>query len=304
MLIAFILTAEGPNLEQRPIGREEEIVVTGERIARSVHETASSVVVETASSIEALAVPLRIEQILQGVPNVQLGSGGEGPTIRGLDSTGVVRDLPAFLAGTRPRMTISIDGRAASYYELAFGTASIWDAARVEVFRSPQSTTQGRNSIGGAIFMETGAPTFDWRGKARAIAGNYDARQISGMISGPLLQDQLAVRLSGDLQRNRGSSFITDPVQGVNPNDVKSEVIRFKLLARPVRIPGAELDLSYWHGRSQEPQFQGIEPPYRQRRNPNATYGIFAISVDSLTARASYRPADGRCSPSAPMAQI
>jgi iron complex outermembrane receptor protein len=147
-----------------------EIVVTGERVARSTHETSSSVAVETDRTIDEKAAPDRIEQLLQGLPNVQLGSGGEGPTIRGQDSTGAVRDLPAFLAGTRPRTTVTVDGRSATYYELAFGLNSLWDVAQVEVFRTPQTTTQGRNSIGGAIFVETLSPTFDWEGRGRMLA--------------------------------------------------------------------------------------------------------------------------------------
>ena len=78
---------------------KNEIIVTGERIARTQHETISSVAVHTADIIEAQAAPDRVEQLLQTVPNVQLGSGGEGPSIRGQDSTGVVRDLLHFLAG-------------------------------------------------------------------------------------------------------------------------------------------------------------------------------------------------------------
>ncbi len=156
MIVAFILASSAPLFAaQSEVEGRHEIVVTGERISRSTHNTASSVAVETAETIDAEANPDRIEQLLQAIPNVQLGSGGEGPTIRGQDSTGVVRDLPAFLSGTRPRTTIRIDGRSATYYELAFGLTSVWDVGRVEVFRSPQTMTQGRNSIGGAIFVET-----------------------------------------------------------------------------------------------------------------------------------------------------
>lgn len=294
MIDALILAVSVSDLAHQPgDGRQQEIVVTGERTSRSKYDTASSVVIETGASIDAQAIPDRIEQLLQMVPNVQLGSGGEGPTIRGQDSTGVVRDLPAFLSGTRPRTTIRIDGRSATYYELAFGLTSIWDVNQVEVFRSPQTTTQGRNSIGGAIFVETAEPTFDWEGKMRLVGGDSDTGQASGVLSGPLMGDQLAFRLSGDLRRSRTSSRITNGAIRIDPNRDDSELIRAKLLAKPKGLPNTRIDLTYSHRRSQMPQIEGVEPPYRARRNPRATYGIFAIAADSLTGRFAYQPPGG-----------
>lgn len=291
MIEALILTAQSSALvPEQEIKERHEIVVTGERIARSQHETASSVAVQDADSIETQAAPDRIEQLLQIIPNVQLGSGGEGPVIRGQDSTGAVRDLSAFLAGTRPRATIRIDGRSATYYELAFGLTSVWDVGQVEVFRSPQTTTQGRNSIGGAIFVETKDPAFDWQGRLRILAGEAETRQAAGVVSGPLIDGQLAFRLSGDLRRSKTSSEITNGAIGIDPNQDDSELIRAKLLAEPMALPDTRISLTYTHGRSQMPQIEGIEAPYNERRNPSATYGIFAIIVDSLTGSIAYEP--------------
>ena len=192
-------TAVAQALEESTL---QEVVVTGERLARPQSETASSVVVNTGERVESLSGADRVEQVLALTPNVQLGSGGVGPTIRGQDSTGVLRDLPAFLGGTRPRATLQVDGRAVSFNEFVFGLSSVWDVDRVEIFRSPQTTTQGRNSIGGAIFVETRDPTYDWEGRVRVLGGNYDTRQGSAVISGPLVADQLAFRIAGDSRRS------------------------------------------------------------------------------------------------------
>ena len=90
----------------------------------SLLETPSSVTVITADAIEAQPAD-RIEHLLVLIPNVQLGSGEEGVAIRVQDSTGVLRNLFAFLGGARPRVTLSVDGRAVSYYEYVFGAAAI-----------------------------------------------------------------------------------------------------------------------------------------------------------------------------------
>ncbi len=300
MIDALILASSLTGLVAQPEAEgRHEIVVTGERVPRSIKETASSVAVEDSQTLNEQAVPDRVDQILQSMPNVQLGSGGEGPVIRGQDSTGVVRDLPAFLSGTRPRTTIRVDGRSATYYELAFGLTSIWDIDRLEIFRSPQTTTQGRNSIGGAIFVETNDPTFDWEGNVRLVAGDYSTRQAAAVISGPLAEDQLAIRLSGDLRRSRTSSKITSIDPDIDANRDDSELIRVKLLAEPTALPDTRLVLAYSHGHSLMPQIEGIKQneavglEFEDRRDPNATYGVFSIKVDSLTGRFAYQPTGG-----------
>lgn len=300
MLAVLSLATLAPGLVELPEARPRDaIVVTGERVPRSIMETSSSVAVEDRNTLAEMAAPDRIDQILQSVPNVQLGSGGEGPVIRGLDSTGVVRDLPAFLSGTRPRATVRIDGRSATYYELAFGLTSIWDIERLEVFRSPQTTTQGRNSIGGAIFVETNDPTFEWGGGARLVMGDYATRQAAAVISGPLADDQLAIRLSGDLRRSQPSSTITSVDPKIDANHDDSELVRVKLLAEPKALPDSRLVLTYSHGRSAMPQIEGIKQidamdlRFEERRDPNATYGFFSIKADSLTGQFAYRPAGG-----------
>lgn len=79
-----------------------EVIVNGERLARSRLETASSLSVVSRAELAHPGAD-RIDQLLALTPNVQLGSGGEGPAIRGQDSTGALRDLPGFLGGARPR---------------------------------------------------------------------------------------------------------------------------------------------------------------------------------------------------------
>lgn len=266
----------------------QEIVVTGERLARPLSETASSVVVTTGERVESLSGADRVEQVLALTPNVQFGSGGLGPTIRGQDSTGVLRDLPSFLGGTRPRATLQVDGRAVTFNEFVFGLSSVWDVDRVEVFRSPQTTTQGRNSIGGAIFVETRDPGYDWEGRVRVLGGNYDTWQGSAVISGPLVADQLAFRVAGDLRRSRTSSQIADVIDGANPNDDDYGMIRVKLLAEPEARPGARLLATYAHVDSQMPQIEGVTKPFEARRDPFPVYGVFSTDVDSLTAVLDY----------------
>ncbi|MBT2186432.1 TonB-dependent receptor [Sphingobium nicotianae] len=81
------------------------------------------------------------------------------------------------------------------------------DVERVEVLRGPQGTLYGKNTTAGAVNITTKAPSFDWGGQAEASYGNYDFMQFKGSISGPLVADKLAVRLSTSLTRRDGTIY-------------------------------------------------------------------------------------------------
>src|SRR5215211_5522174 len=179
-----------------------EIIVTGERVTRSLRETPSSVAVFDEKEIEASGAN-RVDQVLALIPNVQLGNGSQGPAIRGMDTTGPLYALPAFLGGNRPRTTLVVDGRPVSYNEFVFGTSPVWDVDRIEVFRSPQTTTQGQNSIAGAIFVNTNDRGLKPEYGIRTIAGSLKMRQVSALISAPLANDAVAFRLAGDFRYSR-----------------------------------------------------------------------------------------------------
>jgi outer membrane receptor protein involved in Fe transport len=287
-LIAAAAAAAPPATPQDKAS--QDIVVTGERVRRRLRETASSVHVASAPEIEAQPVD-RVEQLLASVPNLQLGHGSEGPAIRGLDTTGALQALPAFLGGNRPRTTLVVDGRAVSYNEFVFGTAGVWDVERVEIYRSPQTTTQGQNSIAGAIFVYTEEPSFEPEARFRLLAGDFHTRQASLAASAPVNGD-IAVRIAGDVRYSRTTTRIADRAEGADPNHDVYGTVRAKLLAQPAALPGTRLLLTYAHQQSQAPQVLGLTPPFRKRRDEDGFYGTFRINVDSLTAAIRHESGD------------
>ena len=193
--LAMLAAAAAAQSAPAPID-DQRIIVTGERVTRSIKDTASSVSVATRREIEAASAD-RVDQMLAQIPNVQLGGGSEGPAIRGQDTTGALQNLPAFLGGNRPRMTLIVDGRRQTYNEFVFGASPLWDIDRMEVFRSPQTTTQGQNSIAGAIFVTSNDPTFEPEARVRGMVGNYHMGELSASASAPLSGD-VAFRFAGD----------------------------------------------------------------------------------------------------------
>lgn len=275
----------------KPTERQDSIIVTGERVKRSLRDTASSVAAIGRRDIEAAGVD-GADQVLALVPNVQLGSGSQGPAIRGLDTTGPLQALPAFLGGNRPRTTIVVDGRPVTYTEFVFGAAPLWDVERVEVYRSPQTTTQGVNSIAGAIFVFSEDPTSEPEARFRAIGGDYRMRQVSAAASAPLSPD-VAFRAAGDLRYSRTTSRISPVMAGADPNHEVSGLLRAKLLVTPRRLPDSRLLLTLTHSVSQSPQVVGVTKPFRERRDIAPNYGIFRVRVNSITASLRQGLADG-----------
>jgi iron complex outermembrane recepter protein len=188
----------------------------------------------------------------------------------------------------RPRTTLVVDGRPVSFNEFIFGAAPLWDVSRIEVFRSPQTTTQGQNSIAGAIFVVTEDPSDTAQYRARGIVGSAYTRQVSAVASGPI-STGLAYRVAGDLRFSRPSSLLGENAVGGHPKRDRYGLLRTKLLATPAVLPGSTFELAYTHNISQAPQIEGIAPPFKDRRNLGATYGIFRIRTDSLTASARHQ---------------
>lgn len=276
-----------------PKEQSQDIIVTGERVKRKLRDTPSSVAVFTGHEIDAAPVD-RMEQLIASVPNVVVVSSSQGPSIRGQDSTGVLNSLPAFLGGARPRATVEVDGRAMGFQEFIFGSAPLWDVKQVEVFRSPLTVTHGRNSIGGGIVITTNDPTYDWEGAGRLIAGDFDTREVSAAVSGPIVADQLAFRLAGDIRHQQVTAKLAPVMRGADPNKDDYSLLRFKLLGEPAAIPGFRIVGTFAHTYSQAPQDVPLLQPIRMRVFPFGGYGIFRVKVDSATVHATQQFGNGQ----------
>lgn len=85
----------------------------------------------------------------------------------------------------------------------------LMDIERVEVLRGPQSTLFGRNAALGAISVVSRGPSYSPEGYVEAVAGNYNAFEVRGSVTGPIIADKIAGRLS--VQHSSRSGFISNP---------------------------------------------------------------------------------------------
>ena len=80
----------------------------------------------------------------------------------------------------------------------------LFDVQQIEVLKGPQGALYGRNAIGGAINIVTKQPTDEIERFVRGEIGNGGSQQIQAGISGPISEDTLTFRLSGNFLKSDG----------------------------------------------------------------------------------------------------
>lgn len=289
----FVLVQQMPAREDDGPIRLAPITVTGERVERTVFDTPSSVVVVPGAEIEETPVFNEVDDILDFVPNiVTAGTPGNAPAIRGLDTTGELVGADAFLGGARPRATITLDGRPLSYNEFIYGQTSVWDLERVEVFRGPQTSAQGVNSIAGAVYVVTADPTFEPEVKAQGEIGNLERRRVSAAASGPIVADELAGRVAVDFQRRDSFvKFVETPEDGPDTQEFENVVARGKLLWEPAALPELSNKFTFSFTQTETPQSEFVTVPFRDL-NPEPGAATFRTKAYSGIHDVSYAFSD------------
>lgn len=215
----------------------EEVIVTGEKIDRSLQETTTSVAVTTASQIEQQNI-LRLQDIYDRTANVSETYGSAGFTIRGIANNGVSG------AGSAPLATVYLDGAALPTSLLYGAPTDMWDIAQVEILRGPQSTLQGLNTLAGAVVIRSADPGDEWNGRARAYGTDEDEFIYSLAAGGPVTDD-VGVRLAAEYRDSEG--FIRNITRGEPENPLESTNVRGILTWQPAVLPELQARLSVTH---------------------------------------------------------
>lgn len=233
---------------------EEEIIVTGERFDRREVETGSSLNIITDKELAHRPDLYSLTQVFKDTPNIiDTGLGNELPTIRGIDGSNSAGSM-AFITGARPRLNVSIDGHTSNYNDLAFGTKSLWDMKQVEVYRGPQSYAQGRNAIAGAVVTQSNDPINKYEGAVKLDYGRQDRRQYAAILSGPLINEELLLRLSMDRQERRSFEHLAKYSPAGDARKFEATTTRAKLLWLPSALPDFYSRYTFSHIDSRAPQ--------------------------------------------------
>jgi iron complex outermembrane recepter protein len=168
-----------------------------------------------------------VSQVTQLVPSMNYSSPNPrntALTIRGLGSSVVA--IAQANDGLEPGVGFYVD----QVYHARPATAAfdLLDLARVEVLRGPQGTLFGKNTTAGAVNLVTQAPSFDTQVRGEASAGDDGYEQAKVAISGALVGDTLAGRLSAATTQRDG--LLHNATTGNLDNNVDNAAIRGQLL--------------------------------------------------------------------------
>ena len=118
------------------------------------------------------------------------------------------------------------------------------DIESIEMLRGPQGTLFGKNTAAGAMTLTTVAPShYERDGFAEAIIGNGNLVRLSEGSSFSLIDDVLAMRVSGFSSHSDG--FITDERSRQTLNNRNRSAIKAQLLYTPTADISVRLIADY-----------------------------------------------------------
>ncbi|MFN3425375.1 MAG: TonB-dependent receptor plug domain-containing protein, partial [Novosphingobium meiothermophilum] len=182
------------------------VTATKKKDVENVQAVPMAITAFNAQTLQALQVR-DLQTLTFSAPNVSLDQVGTSRgtanfSIRGL---GVNSSIPSI----DPTVGVFIDG---VYIGVNAGLVfDVFDLGSIEVARGPQGILYGRNTTGGAVLVNTGDPTSDFRGNFRVFyegpvdsgrgSGNFAAQAV---VSGPLIKDKLNFKIGGYVNNDRG----------------------------------------------------------------------------------------------------
>ncbi len=222
---ASALLALAAVAQQLPAQDLEEIVVTaGFRDRDLMTSPGSATVVDEETARDRAAQHL--ESVLAVAPNINYASGASRARFIQVRGIG---DLEQFID---PKHFPSV-GVAFDDIDLG-GTANagmLFDAGQVEILRGPQGTRFGTGALAGLINIRGNRPSDEFVSYVEGGIGNYGARNLGAVVSGPL-GDTAGARIA--LQKNRGDGYIDNAALGrSDTNGYDETTVRATLEAAP-----------------------------------------------------------------------
>lgn len=254
----------------------DEIIVTARRRTEDVQAVPIAVSVLSAATLDATGT-FNVARVTQLQPSVQFFTSNPRNTainIRGIGAPfGLTND------GIEQGVGFYID--QVYYGRIAASTLDFVDVGQVEVLRRPQGTLYGKNSTAGAMNISTRTASFDPEARLELSAGSLGLLQAKASVSGPLVADRLAARLSTSVTRRNGT--LDNVTTGRDVNNVRNIGVRGQLLWHATD----DLQLTLrgdWNRQNPEAYAQNYVKVVETLRNPSRQFA-------NLAALSGYQPA-------------
>lgn len=218
-------------------GQIEEIIVTAQKRSESLQDVPVSVSVVSGEQVENWGIA-DMEDLSLFVPNFEINSASILPNLymRGLGSGAthsIEQSVGRFVDGV-------YIGRA------AINLHGFMDLENMEVLRGPQGTLFGKNTVAGALIMNTADPTDGFESGVTVSASDYSTtggnKELQVFLSGPL-SDSLAARVAVRIKDTDG--FYRNRLEGPGGPNRNDTGARLKLAWMPSDRTDVELKLEY-----------------------------------------------------------
>ena len=205
-------------------GNVEVVCVTARRRTERAQDVPISLTAVSGYTLEANGISnvLKLNQLVPSLQVFSFNPRNTSITIRGLGA-----NIAILNDGIEPGVGVYVDG--VLYARPAEAIFDLPDIASVEVLRGPQGTLYGKNSVAGALNINTLKPGSTFEAYGRISIGDFGYKQFSGTVSGPLdANGKLSARLSA-LYTDR-DGFFKDVFNGKRLENYRDYSVRGQLL--------------------------------------------------------------------------
>ena len=240
-------TADSDERSPAPAGGND-IVVTARRTAERLQDVPIAVTAFGAAALEDRNVAT-LDEIAKFTPNIRF-DGAAALSGGNYNATVFVRGVGQndFAIFSDPGVGFYVDD---VYYARSIGgVMDAVDIDSVQVLRGPQGTLFGKNTIGGAVIVNTAAPDLNTvTGRIEGTYGRFDRIDVKGAVNVPLVPGSVALRLSGATLNRDG--YVKRLIDGDTQGDRSAQMIRAKLRIAP-EGSGLTVDLGADYTRARE----------------------------------------------------
>lgn len=190
--------SEAPHAATEPTdSRIEGIQVQGNKENKTYQESTESISVLKSNEVDA---PVQKDslQVVNAAPNVTVNKNDDSFSIRGINNTGVTGFQKDNLS------SVIIDNVFQTDLAIKAGSFELWDTEQLELYRGPQSTTQGVNSLAGSILLFHNKPSDQNEVMGRLGYGSYNRFNLAALGNTAWLEGALKGRISYNHDQDDG----------------------------------------------------------------------------------------------------
>ena len=214
----------------------QELIVTAQKREQRTIDVPIALTAYSGNFLEEVGVQ-EFEELSLLVPGFEVQN--QSPNNPGFVMRGITSDDGG--ATVEPRVSVFQDGVSISKSRGSY--IELFDNARIEIAKGPQSTLFGRSALIGAVnIVQNKADPGGFAAAARFEAGNFAYRGLEAMVNVPL-SSTFAVRLAGRVKTRDG--FVENLLGGRDFNSTDTVAYRLVLNWRPSDSLNADLIFNY-----------------------------------------------------------